>query len=230
MGHYEFGEHRRRVHAADVHGLRVGRADRAGRRLLRHEHRSTATTRSLRSAAGDRSVAMPRRLRPAPSCPCTSGGATSKAAAASSRFANTSFRALLGVRGADQRELGLRRVGAVLGIQSPTSRRNNYFHKTRLSARWTSSTSDGVPTCRSVVDGTRSDLRAVQPFAIGGVTPDSFELPAGAWHAAGPITQEIYNGVGHRRPRRVRHQAADGHRRASRSCSVPSTAATPCRT
>ena len=82
------------------------------------------------------------------------------------RFENTSFRAVLGVRGQISENWDYDasvQYSAVIADQSA----NNYFHKTRLAR--CAATSSRIPThrqcrsCRSVRRRHRSELRSVQP-------------------------------------------------------------------
>ena len=121
MGHYELDRARGRLHAVDVHGLRVGRPDRSGRRLLRHQHHQLRQPAACPRSSGHDRLRRRGRSRRARSCRCTSRVATSKAAAASSVREHLVPRAARRSR-RDLRELGLRRVGAVLEGQCRTSR------------------------------------------------------------------------------------------------------------
>src|SRR4029079_3415114 len=53
----------------------------------------------------------------------------------------------------------------------------------------------GVPTCRSVVDGSDPNCVPWNPFVPGGVTQDQLNYLQATGIQAGRITQEIYNGV-----------------------------------
>jgi iron complex outermembrane receptor protein len=110
------------------------------------------------------------------------------------RFENTSFRALLGVRGAITENWNYDaslQYSAVIADQSA----NNYFHKTRL-VRALDAIRDpvtGAPTCRSVVDGTDPNCIPYNPFTIGGVTPDALNYLQVPGLQQGKIEQEVYS-------------------------------------
>jgi iron complex outermembrane recepter protein len=111
-----------------------------------------------------------------------------------SRFENTSFRALLGVRGAITENWNYDaslQYSAVIADQSA----NNYFHKTRLT-RALDAVRDpvtGAATCRSVVDGTDPSCIPYNPFTIGGVTPDALNYLQVPGLQQGKIEQEVYS-------------------------------------
>jgi outer membrane receptor protein involved in Fe transport len=119
------------------------------------------------------------------------------------RFENTSFRAVLGVRGAITENWdydAFVQYSTVIADQSA----NNYFHKTRLARALDAvdqGAYDGDPThvgttvCRSVVDGTDPNCIPWNPFSIGGVTPESLAYVQVPGLQQGKITQEIYSGA-----------------------------------
>jgi outer membrane receptor protein involved in Fe transport len=112
-----------------------------------------------------------------------------------SRFENTSFRALLGVRGQISENWNYDasvQYSSVVADQSA----NNYFHKTRL-ARATDVVTDpntGAPVCRSVLDGSDPNCVPWNPFQIGGVTPEALAYIQVPGLQQGKIEQEIYTG------------------------------------
>ena len=160
MGHYELGEH------ADVYT-----------QLMFNDYESVAQIApggnffdtnddqlrqpaAVRAAAGDDRLRRRRDRGRRPSFRCTSGGATSKAAAASSASQNTSFRARARRSWRDHRELGLRRLGAVLERSSPDQYAEQLLPRDAQSARARRGRRSGsgerhvAPVCRSVLDGT----------------------------------------------------------------------------
>jgi outer membrane receptor protein involved in Fe transport len=110
------------------------------------------------------------------------------------RFENTSFRALLGVRGQVSENWDYDaslQYSAVVADQSA----NNFFHKTRL-ARALDVVTDpgtGAPACRSFVDGTDTSCRPYNPFQTGGVTADALKYLQVPGLQQGKIEQEIYS-------------------------------------
>jgi iron complex outermembrane recepter protein len=110
------------------------------------------------------------------------------------RFENTSFRALLGVRGQVSENWDYDasvQYSAVIADQSA----NNYFHKTRL-ARAIDVVTDpatGAPVCRSVLDGSDLNCRPYNPFQNGGVTADALNYLQVPGLQQGKIEQEIYS-------------------------------------
>ncbi|HEV8330808.1 MAG TPA: TonB-dependent receptor [Steroidobacteraceae bacterium] len=111
-----------------------------------------------------------------------------------SRFENTSFRALLGVRGQISENWDYDasvQYSSVVADQSA----NNYFHKTRL-ARALDVVTDpntGAPTCRSVLDGSDPNCVPYNLFTIGGVTPEALNYLQVPGLQQGKIEQEIYS-------------------------------------
>ncbi|HEX4969653.1 MAG TPA: TonB-dependent receptor [Steroidobacteraceae bacterium] len=119
------------------------------------------------------------------------------------RFENSSFRALLGVRGQISENWDYDasvQYSAVIADQSA----NNYFHKTRLVRAMDAVDSgladgdpatgaSGVTVCRSVIDGTDPNCIPYNPFQIGGVTPEALGYIQVPGLQQGKITQEIYS-------------------------------------
>jgi outer membrane receptor protein involved in Fe transport len=111
-----------------------------------------------------------------------------------SRFANTSFRALLGVRGQISENWDYDASVQYSSVTADQSA-NNYFHKTRL-ARALDVVTDpttGAPTCRSVVDGSDPNCVPYNLFTIGGVTPEALNYLQVPGLQQGKISQEIYS-------------------------------------
>jgi outer membrane receptor protein involved in Fe transport len=119
------------------------------------------------------------------------------------RFQNTSFRAVLGVRGALSEAWDYDAFVQYSKVIADTSS-NNYFHKTRL-ARALDVVDQGVyeddpallgtPVCRSVIDGTDPNCVPWNPFSIGGVTPESLAYVQVPGMQAGKITQQVYSAM-----------------------------------
>ncbi|HEX4973763.1 MAG TPA: TonB-dependent receptor [Steroidobacteraceae bacterium] len=118
-----------------------------------------------------------------------------------SRFENTSFRALLGVRGQISENWDYDtsvQYSAVVADQSA----NNFFHKTRLARSLDVVDVDGVATCRSALPATDPRFSGVadpncvpyNPFKLGGVTPEALNYLQVPGLQQGKIEQEIYSG------------------------------------
>ena len=122
LGHYELTEQRRRLHAVDVHGLSSIAQIAPGGNFFDSNSincdNPLLSAQQLGAAFGCTAAPIVRR---AARCRCTSPAATSKAAAASRTFDNSSFRGVLGVRGAITEQLELRRFGASSRASRPTS-------------------------------------------------------------------------------------------------------------
>jgi outer membrane receptor protein involved in Fe transport len=111
-----------------------------------------------------------------------------------SRFENTSFRALLGVRGQISENWDYDaslQYSAVVADQSAL----NFFHKTRLarSLDVVTDPATGNPVCRSVLDGSDTNCVPYNPFSNGGVTPDALNYLQVPGLQQGKIEQEIYS-------------------------------------
>jgi outer membrane receptor protein involved in Fe transport len=109
-------------------------------------------------------------------------------------FENTSFRALLGVRGQISENWDYDasvQYSAVTADQSAL----NYFHKTRIARALdvVSNPADGTPVCRSVLDGTDPTCVPYNPFTLGGVTPAALGYVQVPGLQQGKIEQEIYS-------------------------------------
>ncbi|HEY7640354.1 MAG TPA: TonB-dependent receptor [Steroidobacteraceae bacterium] len=113
-----------------------------------------------------------------------------------SRFDNSSFRALAGVRGhiSDNWDYDASvQYSAVVADQSA----DNFFHKTRLtrSLDVVTDPATGNPVCRSVLDGTDSSCVPYNPFKIGGVTQEALNYLQVPGLQQGKIEQEVYTGT-----------------------------------
>jgi iron complex outermembrane receptor protein len=110
------------------------------------------------------------------------------------RFENTSFRAVLGVRGAISENWDYDAfVQYSSGVADQSA--NNYFHKTRLVRAMDAviDPNTGAATCRSVLDGTDPNCVPYNPFQIGGVTPAALAYIQVPGLQQGKIEQEIYS-------------------------------------
>jgi outer membrane receptor protein involved in Fe transport len=109
-------------------------------------------------------------------------------------FENTSFRALLGVRGQISENWDYDasiQYSAVVADQSA----NNYFHKTRIARALdvVVNPADGTPICRSALNGIDPACVPYNPFTIGGVTPAALGYVQVPGLQQGKIEQEIYS-------------------------------------
>ena len=215
---------RRRVHPADVQRLRVDRPDRPGRQLLQlvdHQLRQPVPAGRQPGDIGCDAAASRGRHR----SPCTSGGATWKAAGGSRSFANNSFRAVAGVRGAINDGWGYD-VSAQYSSVSANTGTQNYFVMSRIVRALDVVDVGGVPTCQSVIDGTDPNCVPWNPFQPGGVdrTSSTTCRPTGCRSAASTRRSTT------RRSTVTSGCTASSRRSpptASRWCSAPSGAATP---
>ena len=111
-------------------------------------------------------------------------------------FENSSFRALVGVRGEITEAWDYDVIGAVL--DAPRVRRVD-AQLLRRSSRMQRALDvvdvGGVPTCRSVLDGTDPNCVPYNPFVAGGVTPAQLDYLQAPGMQTGRSSQEIYNGV-----------------------------------
>jgi outer membrane receptor protein involved in Fe transport len=107
-------------------------------------------------------------------------------------FANSSFRAVAGVRGAINDGWGYD-VSAQYSSNSVNTGTENYFVVNRLQRALDVVVVDGVPTCQSVID--RSDPNCVpwNPFQPGGVDQAQIDYLQANGLQIGRINQEIYN-------------------------------------
>jgi len=109
-------------------------------------------------------------------------------------FANNSFRAVTGLRGAINEGWGYD-VSAQYSSVSANAATLNYFVVPRLARALDVIDVGGVPTCRSVLDGTDANCVPWNPFAPNSVTPDQLAYLQATGLQTGRISQEIYNGV-----------------------------------
>ncbi len=109
-------------------------------------------------------------------------------------FANNSFRALAGVRGAINEAWGYD-VSAQYSNVSANTATLNYFVTPRLARALNVVNVAGVPTCQSVIDGSDPNCVPWNPFVPGGVTADQLNYLQASGLQIGRINQEIYNAV-----------------------------------
>ncbi len=109
-------------------------------------------------------------------------------------FGNNSFRTVAGVRGAINEAWGYD-VSAQYSRASVNSTTLNYFVIERLQRALLVDNVDGVPTCRSVIDGSDPNCVPWNPFQPGGITGDQLNYLQATGLQVGKIDQEIYNGV-----------------------------------
>jgi outer membrane receptor protein involved in Fe transport len=109
-------------------------------------------------------------------------------------FFNSSFRIVSGVRGTINEGWGYD-VSAQYSNQTADNTTNNYFVIPRLQRALDVVDLGGVPTCRSVIDG--SDLGCVpwNPFVPNGVDQAQLDYLQARGIQVGRLNQEIYNGV-----------------------------------
>jgi outer membrane receptor protein involved in Fe transport len=109
-------------------------------------------------------------------------------------FANNSFRAVAGVRGAINDGWGYD-VSAQYSSNSVNTGTLNYFVVNRLQRALNVVDVAGVPTCQSVIDGTDPNCVPWNPFQPGQITAAQLNYLQAAGLQIGRISQEIYNGV-----------------------------------
>ena len=113
-------------------------------------------------------------------------------------FANNSFRAVAGVRGAINDAWGYD-VSAQYSSVSVNTSTLNYYVTPRVARALdvidNPDTPELDPTCRSVLDGTDANCIPWNPFVPGGITQDQLSYLQAAGLQIGRISQEIYNGI-----------------------------------
>ena len=194
-GSLRAGRRRRRLHPVDVHGLRVGRPDRPGRRVLRHQLRSTATTRCCPRSSSASIGCDATKIANGDSVPLYIGRRNVEGGGRQQRFENTSFRALLGVRGqisenwdydtSVQYSRGRRgSVGQQLLPQDAPGALAGRRRRIRRPARRCAA--------RSSTAATRIACRTTRS-STGGVTADALNYLQVPGLQQGKIEQEIYS-------------------------------------
>ncbi len=193
MGHYEFGEH------ADVYT-----------QLMFNDYQSIAQIAPSGDFFETGTINCDNPLLPAGALPTIGCDATAIANGDSvtmyigrrnvegggrqQSFANSTFRAVAGVRGAINEAWGYD-VSAQYSQGSGTTSTLNYYVTPRVARALDVIDVGGVPTCRSVVDGTDLNCVPWNPFVPGGVTQDQLGYLQASGLQIGRISQEIYNGV-----------------------------------
>jgi outer membrane receptor protein involved in Fe transport len=109
-------------------------------------------------------------------------------------FANTSFRAVAGVRGSINEAWGYD-VSAQYSSAGVNTGTRNYFVVNRMKNALDVIDVNGVPTCRSFIDGTDPLCVPWNPFQPNGVTAAQINYLQADGLQIGRINQEIYNGV-----------------------------------
>ncbi len=109
-------------------------------------------------------------------------------------FANNSFRAVAGVRGAINEAWGYDVSAQYANVRSNTATLN-YIVTSRAAKAIDVVDVGGVPTCRSVVDGSDPNCVPWNVFVPGGVTPEALNYMQASGLQIGRISQEIYNGI-----------------------------------
>ena len=109
-------------------------------------------------------------------------------------FANSSFRAVAGVRGAINDGWGYD-ASAQYSNVSVNSNTLNYFVINRLQNALDVVNVAGVPTCQSVINGSDPNCVPWNPFQPGGITQDQLDYLQASGLQTGRINQEIYNAV-----------------------------------
>ena len=109
-------------------------------------------------------------------------------------FHNSSFRGLVGTRGAIAEGWNYD-VSVQFSRTSATARTLNYFAIPKMQRALDVIDVNGVPTCRSVVDGTDPNCVPYNPFQIGGVTNAALSYLQAPGLQQGTIDQNVILGV-----------------------------------
>ncbi len=109
-------------------------------------------------------------------------------------FHNTSFRGLIGTRG-DIADGWTYDVSTQFSRTSTTQRTLNNFVIPKIQRALDVVDVGGVPTCRSVVDGSDPNCVPYNVFAIGGITPEAQAYISAAGLQIGTIDQNVTQGV-----------------------------------
>jgi outer membrane receptor protein involved in Fe transport len=107
-------------------------------------------------------------------------------------FANSTFRAIAGVRGAINDAWGYD-VSAQYSQGQGTAATLNYYVTPRVQRALDVVDVGGVPTCQSVLDGSDPACVPWNPFQPGGITQDQLAYLQASGLQIGRINQEIYN-------------------------------------
>jgi len=193
MGHYEFGEH------ADVYT-----------QLMFNDYQSIAQIAPSGDFFETTTINCDNPLLPAgilgtigcdagaiaagTSVPMYIGRRNVEGGGRQQSFANSTFRAVAGVRGAINEAWGYD-VSAQYSQGSGTAATLNYYVTPRVARALDVHDVGGVPTCQSVIDGTDLNCVPWNPFVPGGVTQDQLAYLQASGLQIGRINQEIYNGI-----------------------------------
>jgi iron complex outermembrane recepter protein len=107
-------------------------------------------------------------------------------------FSSTAFRGVIGSRGAISDNWDYD-ASVQYSRVSPSPTTLNFFHKTRIARALDIVDEGGVPTCRSVVDGTDPNCVPYNPFQIDGVTQEALDYVQVPGIQVGVIEQEVYS-------------------------------------
>jgi iron complex outermembrane receptor protein len=193
MGHYEFGEH------ADVYT-----------QLMFNDYESVAQVAPGGNFFNSSTINCDNPFLPADSLATIGCGPAEIAAGTDvtmyigrrnvegggrqQSFANNSFRALAGVRGAINDGWGYD-VSAQYSSVSANTSTLNYFVKSRITRSLDVIDIGGVPTCRSVLDGSDPNCVPWNPFQPGGVDQAQLDYLQANGLQIARINQEVYNAV-----------------------------------
>src|SRR5688572_17555563 len=193
MGHYEFGEH------ADVYT-----------QLMFNDYESVAQVAPGGNFFNSSTINCDNPFLPADSLATIGCGPAEIAAGTDvtmyigrrnvegggrqQSFANNSFRALAGVRGAINDGWGYD-VSAQYSSVSANTSTLNYFVKSRITRSLDVIDVGGVPTCRSVLDGSDPNCVPWNPFQPGGVDQAQLDYLQANGLQIARINQEVYNAV-----------------------------------
>src|SRR5688572_21481417 len=193
MGHYEFGEH------ADVYT-----------QLMFNDYESIAQVAPGGNFFNSSTINCDNPFLPADSLATIGCGPAEIAAGTDvtmyigrrnvegggrqQSFANNSFRALAGVRGAINDGWGYD-VSAQYSSVSANTSTLNYFVKSRITRSLDVIDVGGVPTCRSVLDGSDPNCVPWNPFQPGGVDQAQLDYLQANGLQIARINQEVYNAV-----------------------------------
>jgi outer membrane receptor protein involved in Fe transport len=109
-------------------------------------------------------------------------------------FSNSSFRIVAGVRGAINEAWGYD-ASMQYSETSVNATTLNYFVVSRMQNALDVIDVGGVPTCRSVVDGSDPNCVPWNPFVPNGINQAQLDYLQAPGIQTGGISQEIYNGV-----------------------------------
>ncbi len=193
MGHYEFGEH------ADVYT-----------QLMFNDYESIAQIAPSGNFFSTGLVNCDNPLLPADSLAaigCDAGAIAAgntvtmyigrrnvEGGGRQQTFANNSFRTVAGVRGAINEAWGYDASVQYSSVSVNTGTKN-YFVVNRLQRALDVIDVGGVPTCRSVIDGTDPLCVPWNPFVPNGVDATQLNYLQADGLQIGRISQEIYNGI-----------------------------------